>query len=128
MKNLLIVLLSITFVACNNNSSTTNAAASEEGKYDAMASALCDCWKPFADLTNRADALIAAKDTEALTKLSESWETVEDDVDDCLEKLSDKYGDIEDDNEKIKLQAALTKRCPKIAELVEQAEAEVGEF
>ena len=103
----------------SNSSSTTAAKAID---YDAMAVDFCACMKPLVDLNNQIKNLMEAGETAKMQALFPQVEKMSAESETCIAKLESSYGTITAEQEK-KAEAAMARKCPKVAEMVKAAEA-----
>ncbi|MEL6926446.1 MAG: hypothetical protein AAFO94_20550 [Bacteroidota bacterium] len=118
-----ILLSFIAIVACQND--TSNAATEKQSQYHTMARELCMCWQPKVAFAEKAAGLIAKKDKEAFLKLEEEAEDIDNDLDDCIEKLEKKFPAMPDEREEVKLMTAMKKICPAVTDMIDSEAAEL---
>lgn len=115
MKNIFFVLMvMISFAACKSSGDKTN--------YDQMATDLCTCMRPLADMNEKIKVLIKEGKTDEVAALFADVERIASEGEVCAKSLEEKYGLVEGESEE-KATAALKKNCPDIAQMLEQSEA-----
>lgn len=96
------------------------ASCAAEKDYAGMATDLCQCMTPLADLYDRVMVATAQQDSATVASLLERFEELSETGEDCAAKLESKYGDFVGEEE-VKAKAAIQEKCPKIAEMMGQA-------
>ena len=107
--------------ACNKDtkSSTTTAKAID---YDALSVDFCACMKPLVDINIQIQTLMEAGETKKMQALFTQVEKLSAESEACIGKLENAYGKLTAEQEK-KTEAAMVKKCPKVAEMLSAAKA-----
>jgi len=109
MKPTFYILIITLFAAC----------AAPEKDYEGMASDICQCMTPLSELYDQVMQASEQQDTTAVQQLAAQFEQLSTEGEDCAGKLEEKYGDFVGEEE-VKAKAAIRKKCPKIADMMEQ--------
>ncbi len=117
MKNLTLfalLVLSVSLFSCKSSKPETD--------YNAMAKELCNCMSPLVDMNEKIQEMTKAGDTEAVGEMFTELEAQFAEGERCAAELEQKYGAMNEPGEEEKAKAAIQKNCPKVAEMMNQAE------
>lgn len=121
MKALLPVLFLALIAACQNTASTGEQTPAEP-PLNAIAGETCRCWQPYYDFYQK---LQQPDSGISQSQIESDFELIEDDLDDCLEKLGDRYGELEEDSHLYKMDSLMQLNCPDIFQLIVKLEEEL---
>ena len=117
MKNLTLftlLILTVSLFSCKSSKPETD--------YEAMAKELCNCMSPLVDMNEKIQELTKAGDTEAVGSMFSDLEAKFAEGERCAAALETKYGALNEPGEEAKAKAAIEKNCPKVAEMMNQAD------
>lgn len=113
MKNIhfALLILSLTLFSCK---------AKKMIDYDKIAMDLCNCMQDVVDLNKEIQQQVQDRNTEKLSGLYKQMDVVLKDAMNCSKKLEEKYGNFSDPEQKAKADNALKRKCPKVANIINQ--------
>mgnify|MGYP006969408939 CR=1 FL=1 len=92
-----------------------------EFPYAKMAQETCDCLQPMSDLFQKVQQMSEQGLTDELGSLMGELETTAENAEACTDKLSEKYGEPEDE---AKAMEAMNKICPAVVEMMNNLDGE----
>ncbi|MCB0617255.1 MAG: hypothetical protein KDC43_01210 [Saprospiraceae bacterium] len=97
---------------------------SDQPNYEKMAAEICKCSEGLVPLYSQVEELFRNNEGEKAMALMGEIESEMDAQADCIDRISEKYGEIETDEAREQIHANLVKLCPDVAELLDQGGVE----
>lgn len=129
-----LLLLLITSCKRDTPDTTTDASvpkaaaattAASNMNHNQVASELCTCMQPLIDLNKKIQNLAKSGNNAEVQNLISEVEKLSEEGEACTEKLENKYGKIEGQDQS-KVEAAMAKSCPDVARMISNANRQEG--